>query len=78
MKAYGGADVDTVFLTPALVGGEWSASRRGRFTPWGKSPRYPLNIRLGGPQSRSGRHGEVKNLAPIGIGTPIPWSSSPL
>jgi hypothetical protein len=22
-----------VFLTSALVGGEWSASRRGRFTP---------------------------------------------
>jgi hypothetical protein len=34
MKAYGGVDVVThVFLTLALVGGEWSASRLCRFTP---------------------------------------------
>jgi hypothetical protein len=34
MKAYGGVDVEAhVFLTSALVGGEWSASRLGRFTP---------------------------------------------
>jgi hypothetical protein len=33
MKAYGGVDVYThVFLTSALVGGEWPASRPGRFT----------------------------------------------
>jgi hypothetical protein len=41
----------------ALVGGEWSASCLGRFTP-GESPRYPLNRRLGGRQSRSGWHAE--------------------
>jgi hypothetical protein len=28
--------------------------------PPGKSPRYPFYRRLGGPQSRSGRYGEVK------------------
>jgi hypothetical protein len=34
MKAYRGVNVQThVFLTSALVGGEWSASRPGRFTP---------------------------------------------
>jgi hypothetical protein len=34
MKVYGGVDVEThVFLMSALVGGEWSASRPGRFTP---------------------------------------------
>jgi hypothetical protein len=34
MKTYGGVDVQThVFLTSALVGGEWSASRSGRFIP---------------------------------------------
>jgi hypothetical protein len=27
----------------------------------GKEPRYPLDRRLGGPQSRSGRDGEEKN-----------------
>jgi hypothetical protein len=34
MKTYGGVDVWIhIFLTSALVGGEWSASRTGRFTP---------------------------------------------
>jgi hypothetical protein len=42
------------------------------FMPWplyayGKSPRYPLDRRLGGPQSWSGRHGEVKILASPGL-----------
>jgi hypothetical protein len=35
MKTYEGADVQiNIFFTPALVAGEWSASRLGRFTPW--------------------------------------------
>jgi hypothetical protein len=34
MQVYGGVDVQSrIFLTSALVGGEWSASRRDRFTP---------------------------------------------
>jgi hypothetical protein len=34
MKAYGGVDVDDrIFLTSALVGDDWWASRSGRFTP---------------------------------------------
>jgi hypothetical protein len=33
--------------------------------PQGKSPRYPLDRRLGGPQSRSGRGGEEKNSQPL-------------
>jgi hypothetical protein len=34
MNTYGGVDVQIhVFLTSALVGGEWSASRLCRFTP---------------------------------------------
>jgi hypothetical protein len=34
MKAYGGVDVQIhIFLTSALAGAEWSASRPGRFTP---------------------------------------------
>jgi hypothetical protein len=38
--------------------------------PWGKSLRYPLDRRLGGPQSRSGRRGEEKILDPTRIPTP--------
>jgi hypothetical protein len=42
----------------------------GSFTPrplypQGKSPWYPLDKRLGGPQSRSGRGGEEKNSHPL-------------
>ena len=50
-------------MTAALEGGEWSAARRGRTLPQGKT-RYPLYRRLGGPQGRSGR---TENLAPTGI-----------
>jgi hypothetical protein len=39
MKANGGVDVYIqVFLTSALVEGEWSVSRPGRFTPEGRAP----------------------------------------
>jgi hypothetical protein len=39
MKAYGGIDVQIhIFLTSALVGGEWSASRPGHFTPEETAP----------------------------------------
>jgi hypothetical protein len=39
MKAYGGVEVKIhVFLTSALVGGEWSDSRPGRFTPGERAP----------------------------------------
>jgi len=39
MKIYWGVDVWLhAFLTSALDGGEWSATRRGRFTPQGKTP----------------------------------------
>jgi hypothetical protein len=61
VKTYGRVDVWIhIFLTSALAGGEWSASRPGRFTPGGNNPRYPLDRRLGGPQSRSGRRREMK------------------
>jgi hypothetical protein len=39
MKAYGGVDVYIhIFLTSALVGGEWSAWRSCPFTPGGSAP----------------------------------------
>jgi len=49
-------------LTSALDGGEWSASLPSRFYPQGKSPWYPLDRRLGGLQSRSGRCSEQKTI----------------
>jgi hypothetical protein len=59
MKTYGRVKVQLHdFLTSALDGGELSASRPGCFTLRGKSPRYPLDRRLGGPPSRSGSCGE--------------------
>jgi hypothetical protein len=45
------------FMTSALDGGEWSASRPDRALPQGKVRRYPLYRRLGGSQSRSGHRG---------------------
>jgi hypothetical protein len=40
--------------------------------PPGKEPWYPLDRRLGGSQSRSGRGGEEKNSQPLpGIEPPI-------
>jgi hypothetical protein len=42
-----------------------------------KSPRYPLDMRLGGPQNRSGRRGEQKIPDPTGIRTLTPPSSNP-
>ena len=48
------------FMITALEGGEGSASRPGRFLPPGKT-RYPLYMRLGGPQGRSG---QVRKISP--------------
>jgi hypothetical protein len=61
-----------VFFTSVLVGDELPDSRLGRFTP-----RYPLDTRLGGPQNRSGRRNEEKNLAPTGTRTSSPRPSIP-
>jgi hypothetical protein len=39
MKAYGGLDTYVhIILTSTLVGGEWSASHIGRFTPENRAP----------------------------------------
>jgi hypothetical protein len=39
MKAYGGVDVQIhIYLTSALAGGEWSASRPCRFTAGERAP----------------------------------------
>jgi hypothetical protein len=66
-----------VFLTSALDGGEWSVSRPCRFTPRETGPRYPLDRKQDGPQSRSGRSGACKILAPAGNRTPGRPNHSP-
>jgi hypothetical protein len=79
MKAYLRVDVYShVFLTSALVGGEWSASRPCLFTPQGRIPRYLLDRKLGGPQSRSGQRGEMKIVDTTGTRTPTSRSSNPV
>jgi hypothetical protein len=65
-----------LFFTSALVGGEWSPSRPGRFTLAEQSPRYLMDGRKGGPQKRSGQLREKKYLAFTGTQTPTPRSSS--
>jgi hypothetical protein len=52
-------------LTCALDGAELSASRPGSLYSEGKSSRYRLYRRLGGPQCRSGHDGEEKNSQPL-------------
>jgi hypothetical protein len=66
MKAYwrSGGIAHTHSLISALDGGEWSASLPGRFTPKERAL-YPLDRRLGGFQSLSGRGGDEKNSQPL-------------
>jgi hypothetical protein len=54
---------------------EWSAAHPAALSPLGE-PRYPLDRRLGGPQSRSGQHEDVKILCATGIRIQTPRLSS--
>jgi hypothetical protein len=76
MKAYGGVDVLIhIFLTSALAGGEWSASRPGRFSG---GERAPSTHWIGGwVDPRAGLDDVEKILDPTGTRTPTPRSSSP-
>jgi hypothetical protein len=46
--------------------------------PPGKRPRYPFYRRLGGPQSRTGRYGEVKIFTLPGLELPLPLVVQPV
>jgi hypothetical protein len=72
MKTYGGVEVHLhAFLISEQGGGEWSASRPGRFILKEES-RYPLYRSLCGPKSRSGRGGEEERTpAPPGNRNPV-------
>jgi hypothetical protein len=59
MKSLVGAEVELhTFLTSALDGGGWSASRPVRFT---SREKFPADFLIGGSQSRSGLSDEEKN-----------------
>jgi hypothetical protein len=67
MKTHRRVDVQIyAFLTSAIVGGEWSASRRGRFIPREiPPPPYLMDRMMGGPQNRFGRRGEEEISKPL-------------
>jgi hypothetical protein len=70
----GSGSIDPPFLTSALDGGEWSASRPGRYTPGDMAPGTHWIWGWGGSQSRSKRCGEEKILLLPGI-DPRPTNS---
>jgi hypothetical protein len=65
MKTYWGVELWLHALTSTLYEGECSVLRTGYLISKEKAPRYPLDKRLGGPQSRSGSGGEMKKSQPL-------------
>jgi hypothetical protein len=67
------------FLTSALDGGEWSASRPGRTLPPGKEPPVPVGQEAGWAPEPVWTQGleEEEKSAPVGDRTSIARSSSP-
>jgi hypothetical protein len=67
MKAYGEGGVELYLHSFFDLGTRWrwvvSFTPRPLYTK-GKSPLYPLDRRLCGPQRRSGRSGEERNSQP--------------
>ena len=64
MKAIEGEEIKLhQLLTSTLDGDKWLMSSPHSFTP--RKPRYPLNMRLVGPPSRSGPYGEEKLFLPL-------------
>jgi hypothetical protein len=59
------------FLTMALDGDEWLASRLGRAFPWGKDPWYPLYRTLVGLRASLDTEVGGKILCPSGDRTPV-------
>jgi hypothetical protein len=68
MKTYGEVDVQIhVFLTSALVGGELSASRSGRFTPRERDPTTHSTRGWVGPRARLDDTEKRKFLTLVGL-----------
>jgi hypothetical protein len=72
MKVYGGVDVEIHIML------RWVVSFKPRpLYPWRKSPRYPLDKMLGGPQNQFEQFEKRQFFTPIGSRTATPRSSSP-
>jgi hypothetical protein len=79
MNTYGEVDVEIhAFLTSALVGDEWSASRPSRFTPWDRVTGTHYIGGWVGPRTGLDDVQKRKNLAPAETGTPTPPPSNPV
>jgi hypothetical protein len=66
------------FMTSALDGGDWSASRPGHVLPPGKGPPVPTGQEAGwAPEPVWTHRLEEKSSSPAGYRTSIAWSSSP-
>jgi hypothetical protein len=71
MKTYWGMEMyDHAFLTSAL-GGEWSASRLGRFTPGVTTPETRWIGGCVGPRAGRDAVAKIKSHAPPGNRTPV-------
>lgn len=78
MQEYGEVKLQVPFSSNSVPdGGEWSCSRHLPLYPPKKGSQYPLNTRLGGHQSPSGRLGKQKSIAPIEQHAPISLSPIP-
>jgi hypothetical protein len=66
----------SMFITLLGDGDEWSNSLSGPFVVR-TSPRYPLDRRQGGTQSRSGHFGEQTNFSTLPAVELIPKFSNP-
>jgi hypothetical protein len=72
MEAHGGRYNSYSYLTSALDGGEWSASRPGRALPPGKGPLVPIGQEAGwAPEPVLTQRLEDKSFASVGGRTPI-------
>jgi hypothetical protein len=68
MKAYGRVDVEIhIFLNTTLVGGRWSASRRGLFTPGERTPGTHWIWDWVGPRAGLNDVEKRKFLTPAGL-----------
>jgi hypothetical protein len=76
IKTYVTGYIDHVFFIWALVGDEWSVSRPCHFTSRDSVSPYPLDRRMGAPQSPSGQYVKVKIVVSAGTRNPTVRSSS--